>query len=80
AKENALRARVEKYIDFHPGKFQEAEPPGERGILIANLPYGARLAKGEDEELKALYKEIGDTLKKKFAGWRAALLAAEDSP
>ncbi len=80
AKDNALRARVEKYIDFHPGKFQDAEPPGPRGILIANLPYGARLAKGEDEELKALYKEIGDTLKKKFAGWRAALLAAEDSP
>lgn len=80
AQANALRARVEKYIEFKVGRFQDAEPPGSRGILIANLPYGARLSKGEDEQLKALYKEIGDTLKKKFAGWRAALLAAEDSP
>ena len=80
AKENALRARVEKFITFKNCKFQDAEPPAPRGILMANLPYGARLGKGEDEEMKLLYKEIGDTLKKKFSGWRAALLVAEDSP
>jgi 23S rRNA G2445 N2-methylase RlmL len=27
-----------------------------------------------------LYSEIGDTLKQRFAGWRAALLAADASP
>src|SRR5262249_32990598 len=62
------------------GRFQDAEPPAPEGILVANLPYGERLSRGEDAELKALYQEIGDTLKRKFTGWRAALLAAEDSP
>lgn len=80
AKKNALRARVEKYIDFKAGRFQDVEPPAPTGILVANLPYGERLNKNSEEELLTLYKEIGDTLKKKFQGWRAALLAAEGSP
>lgn len=80
ARKNALRARVEKHIDFKVGRFQDAEAPAESGILVANLPYGERLSKDAGEDLKALYKEIGDTLKKKFTGWRAVLLAAEGSP
>ena len=27
-----------------------------------------------------MYEEVGDTLKKKFAGWQAAILAASASP
>ncbi|MEN9836000.1 MAG: hypothetical protein RL011_2193 [Pseudomonadota bacterium] len=80
AKRNALKARVEKHISFATGKFQDVEAPAESGILVANLPYGERLAKASRTELEALYKEIGNTLKQRFTGWRAALLAAEESP
>jgi putative N6-adenine-specific DNA methylase len=80
ARQNALRARVERDIEFKTGKIEDARPHAETGILIANLPYGARLATGEVESLTKLYGEIGDNLKQNFKGWRAALLAAEESP
>jgi putative N6-adenine-specific DNA methylase len=78
AKKNALRARVEKHMEFFVGSFFELPAPADSGLLITNLPYGDRLMK--DEDLKAFFKEIGDTLKKKYTGWRACLLAAVDSP
>jgi len=37
------------------------------GLIVLNPPYGERL--GDVEELKPLYREIGDTFKKKFKGW-----------
>jgi 23S rRNA G2445 N2-methylase RlmL len=80
AKENALRARVEKYMEFSKADFFEAKPPFKSGLLITNLPYGERI-KGEfsgDDE--SFFKAIGDKLKRDFAGWRAAILAAEESP
>ena len=49
------------------------------GILVTNLPYGERIGGGM-ADLAQLYGEIGDTLKQRFAGWRAALLAADESP
>lgn len=80
ARENALRARVEKYMEFSKADFFEAKPPSKSGLLITNLPYGERI-KGEfsgDDE--SFFKAIGDKLKRDFAGWRAAILAAEESP
>lgn len=42
------------------------DPPG---IVICNPPYGERM--GEEEELKALYKDYGENLKHNFKGFRA---------
>jgi putative N6-adenine-specific DNA methylase len=79
ARKSALDARVERYISFGVARFQDIEPPGERGLLVTNLPYGERI--GSDEgAVRLLYEEVGDTLKKKFAGWQAAILAASASP
>ncbi len=79
ARKSALDARVERYINFSTARFQDIEPPAERGLLVTNLPYGERI--GSDEgEVRQLYEEIGDTLKNKFAGWQAAILAASASP
>jgi putative N6-adenine-specific DNA methylase len=81
ARGNALRARVEKHLEFKTSRFQDLKPIEGPGLLVANLPYGERLRKGgDDQELRLLFQEIGDTLKQKFSGWRAALLAAENSP
>jgi putative N6-adenine-specific DNA methylase len=38
-----------------------------------NPPYGVRL--GEEEQLKGLYKDIGDALKQRCKGWQAWILA-----
>lgn len=79
ARKSALAARVEKYIQFETRRFQDAQAPAPSGILVTNLPYGERLAAG-GADVKLFYEEIGDTLKQRFAGWRAALLAADESP
>lgn len=47
-------------------------PPADSGVMIANPPYGVRI--GEDEELAVLYPKMGETLKRKFAGWNTYFL------
>ena len=79
ARKNALRARVERYLSFDVKPFQEVTPPSETGLLLTNMPYGERLEGGE-EQLKTLYREIGDTLKQRFSGWRCCLLVNAASP
>jgi putative N6-adenine-specific DNA methylase len=58
---------------------QDVEPPAASGLLVTNLPYGDRIG-GSDADVRQLYEEVGDTLKQRFAGWRAAILAATASP
>jgi putative N6-adenine-specific DNA methylase len=74
---SALTARVERNMTFTTQRIQDATPPAPSGVLVSNLPYGERLA---ETDLKQLYEEIGDALKQRFAGWRAALLVVEASP
>jgi len=40
--------------------------------LICNPPYGERL--GDEQETAELYKKFGETLKKHFIGWKAAMI------
>lgn len=79
ARKSALKARVERYVTFGTRRFQDVVPPAERGILATNLPYGDRIG-GTEGDIQRLYGEVGDTLKRRFSGWHAAILAAEASP
>lgn len=79
AQKSALKARVERYITFDTARFQDLVPPAGHGMLVTNLPYGDRIGSSEGD-LRLLYEEVGDTLKQRFAGWRAAILAAAASP
>jgi putative N6-adenine-specific DNA methylase len=79
ARKSALQARVEKYLRFDVLRMQDVQPPAERGLLVTNLPYGDRIG-GTGEDLRQLYEEVGDTLKQRFGGWQAAILAAAASP
>lgn len=76
ARRSALKARVERYVAFDVRAVQDVEPPAAQGLLVTNLPYGDRI--GGDVE--TLYQEVGDTLKQRFSGWRAGILAAAASP
>jgi 23S rRNA (guanine2445-N2)-methyltransferase len=76
ARASALRARVEKYLQFSVRPFQEWVPPSPKGLLITNLPYGERLGGAVD----SLYRDVGRVLKERFTGWRVALLAPSHSP
>ena len=43
--------------------------------MIANPPYGERM--GSADELARFYPQLGDALKKSFAGWRCYLFTAD---
>ena len=49
--------------------------PRDRGILIANPPYGLRL--DDARSLAAFYPRLGDALKQRFPGWTACLLTGD---
>ncbi len=53
----------------------EISAPAAEGVLVANPPYGVRI--GEQDELASFYPQVGDALKKKFAGWRAYIFTAD---
>lgn len=77
ARASALRARVEKYIEFSVKPFQDWSPPVPGGLLVANLPYGERIGSGV---IRSLYQDVGRIIKERFSDWRIALLVPEDSP
>ena len=79
SRRDALRARVERDIQFSVQSFLDQRAPAASGLLVANLPYGTRIG-GTPDDVKQLYSDIGDTLKRHFQGWTAALLVAQDSP
>jgi 23S rRNA (guanine2445-N2)-methyltransferase / 23S rRNA (guanine2069-N7)-methyltransferase len=77
AKRNAQEAGVAGFftLDRHDA-LHVAPPPGvPRGLVITNPPYGERL--GEREQMPPLYRALGETLRARFTGWRAAVLAGD---
>jgi putative N6-adenine-specific DNA methylase len=69
SKENAQTAGVAKWIDFEMEDFREITvPETDEGFLFFNPEYGERL--GESEDLEAIYRELGDFMKKKCAGYK----------
>lgn len=77
AQKGALRARVEKYMNFQTNSFLDLDPPTDSGLLITNLPYGERIGK---EYLNSLYSSVGKILKEKYSNWRIALLVPVKAP
>ncbi len=64
--DNARIAGVGDFIEFDTCDFTETEIPEGPGIVMLNPEYGERL--GEVEELKAVYKGIGDFFKQRCGG------------
>ncbi|MBJ6726654.1 THUMP domain-containing class I SAM-dependent RNA methyltransferase [Geomesophilobacter sediminis] len=71
ARENARRAGVAGLVEFKQHAIADLTPPPGAGTMIFNPPYGKRL--GEVEELKPLYRQIGDVMKQRCTGYTAYL-------
>ncbi len=69
---NAAKAGLEGQIHFFHAALQEFRPEGDKGVVILNPPYGKRL--GEDDDLRELYCQIGDVMKKYCRGWTGYVL------
>lgn len=77
ARQGALRARVERHITFSVAAFEDVAPPAPRGLLVANLPYGERIGRGQVE---SLYRCVGRVIRARFGAWRVGLLVPADAP
>ncbi len=72
ARRNAREAGVERVVATIERDARELEPPGPGALIVSNPPYGQRL--GDAAQLAALYRELGDALKRRAAGSTAWLL------
>ncbi|MGF1569701.1 MAG: class I SAM-dependent RNA methyltransferase [Nodosilinea sp.] len=73
ARLNAHRCGLTDQVRFFEQELADLEAPADRGYLLCNPPYGERL--GQDEDLGAFYKLLGDVLKQRFKGWTAFVLS-----
>jgi putative N6-adenine-specific DNA methylase len=69
---NCSKAGLEGQVHFFHAALQEFRPEGDKGVVILNPPYGKRL--GEDDDLRELYCQIGDVMKKYCRGWTGYVL------
>ena len=72
ARNNARAAGVGHLIRFEPRDLRDfGSPTAAPGTILCNPPYGERI--GEDQDLRALYKTIGDVFRDRCQGWTACV-------
>jgi putative N6-adenine-specific DNA methylase len=72
---NLRAAHVESFVRVEEADVLTRAAPAANGLLLANPPYGVRLA--EAKALEAFYPQLGDALKRRFAGWTAGLFSGD---
>ena len=75
ARMNLRDADLERAVTLKQVNLLELSAPSSHGTLVTNPPYGVRL--GDKERLAAFYPQLGDTLKKRFAGWTAYVFSGD---
>ncbi len=70
---NLLSVGVEQWVHLQKAPFEKITPPQPAGVLITNPPYDERLRL---EDAALFYKNLGDCLKKRWAGWTAWIISA----
>jgi putative N6-adenine-specific DNA methylase len=74
ARENLRFTNLYEDITLEIKSFEDSKPPFEKGFIISNPPYDERL---QIEDSLVFYKMIGDTLKRKYAGYTAWLISSD---
>lgn len=73
ARSNAAAAGVADWVALQEGDCRDFRPPETPGMLVCNPPYGERL--GADDDLEALYGDLGRMVKERCGGWTLWLLS-----
>ncbi|TVQ94183.1 MAG: hypothetical protein EA397_02505 [Deltaproteobacteria bacterium] len=80
-RDNLERAGLAGRVQIRQAALTEAEPPGSgrdelpHGLVVTNPPYGVRL--GEEDEVLALWRTLGNVLRRRFLGWEGWILAGD---
>ncbi|NLN10879.1 MAG: hypothetical protein GX178_04630 [Acidobacteria bacterium] len=69
---NLARAGLRERTQLSTGDAFAFTPPSGPGLVLVNPPYGERLA-----EEPTQWRRLGDLLKQRFRGWKAAVLAGD---
>jgi len=77
SRKNAQTAGVEHLIRFETCDVAETPVPEGPGVIVMNPPYGIRLEPGED--LRPLYKKMGDFLKQDGPGKTGYIFTANSA-
>jgi putative N6-adenine-specific DNA methylase len=71
---NLAAAGLLAQTDLVLGDAFDFEPPEGPGLVVANPPHGERLPDSPE-----LWRALGDTLKKKYRGWKAVIFAGGET-
>ena len=74
ARENLRFTALYDDITLEVKSFEDSIPPFEKGFIISNPPYDERL---QIDDSLVFYKMIGDTLKRKYAGYTAWFISSD---
>jgi putative N6-adenine-specific DNA methylase len=75
ATRNAERAGLLDLIRFSVAPLGQAAVPELPGLVVINPPYGRRL--GQRAQVLRLGRDLGQTLARRFRGWRAGVLCPD---
>jgi len=75
ARINIKNAGLEDRIEVKCQEFAHLQPPGDKGFVVSNLPYGERLS--EKSTIKHLYSSVGRKLRGFFQGWKVGIFVGE---
>ena len=74
ARANVQKARLQDFIVLERQDIRHSNPENVPSVVMMNPPYGERLSV---DDINTLYQEIGDTLKKRYAGCRAFIISSD---
>ncbi|HET7632601.1 MAG TPA: THUMP domain-containing protein [Gemmatimonadaceae bacterium] len=76
ARANAERAGVAGDVEFVVCAVSDMPvPAGDSGLVACNPPYGVRV--GDRHEVRNLYAQFGNILRRRAAGWRVAMYSPD---
>lgn len=73
-RDNVAKAGLRDFIHIERRDMRQSSPARTPALVMMNPPYGERL---EVDDLASFYAEIGDTLKRNYAGCRAFLISSD---
>ena len=73
ARRNITSAGLSQVITIENSHFQHISFPQDIGTIVCNPPYGKRI--GYDQDLEALYRELGEFLKRNASSWNLWILS-----
>jgi 23S rRNA G2445 N2-methylase RlmL len=66
---------VAEHIGFTCQAVSAIQPPAGPGWVVTNPPYGLRVSEGKD--LRNLYAQLGNVLRRSCPGWQVSILCSE---